>query len=141
MLKNQQELLLSYYHIPFITIPRLRCWVRLFCQESIHFTYFKAKFPQWMIYFSFKEWTFATIFCTFNFYFLAYTPTLTCAKKSNNIWFVYSEKVTQMFSLNNIILCNLTCLFQLQRLTRTEDFEFFTRISLYTIAGIEEHLL
>ena len=25
--------------------------------------------------------------------------------------------------------------------TRTEDFEFFTRISLYTIAGIEEHLL
>lgn len=55
MLKNQQELLLSYYHIPFITIPRLRCWVRLFCQESIHFTYFKAKFPQWMIYFSFKN--------------------------------------------------------------------------------------
>lgn len=62
--------------------------------------------------------------------------------QKSNIWFVYSEKVTEMFSLNNIIiLCNLTCLFQLQRLTRTEDFEFFTRISLYTIAGIEEHLL
>lgn len=104
MLKIQWQLLVSYYHIPFITIPRLKCWVRLFCQESIPFTYFKAKFPQWMIYFSFKEWTFATtIFnCTFNFYFLAYTPTLTCAKKSNNIWFVYSEKVTEMFSLNNI---------------------------------------
>lgn len=143
MLKNQQELLLSYYHIPFITIPRLRCWVRLFCQESIPFTYFKAKFPQWMIYFSFKNGHLQKkYFVLSTFISLLILPTLTCAKKSNNIWFVYSEKVTQMFSLNNInILCNLTCLFQLQRLTRTEDFEFFTRISLYTIAGIEEHLL
>lgn len=87
-----------------------------------------------------QKWTFAKkkYFVHSTFISLLILPTLTCAKKSNNIWFVYSEKVTQMFSLNNInILCNLTCLFQLQRLTRTEDFEF----SFYTIAGIEEHLL
>lgn len=105
------------------------------------FILLKAKFPTWIIYFTFKEWTFATtIFCAFIFYFLAYTLTLSHAKKKKH-YFLHSEKVTEMFSLNRTSLVLFDMFISASKtMTRTEDFEFLTRISFYTIKGIDNHL-
>ena len=59
------------------------------------FILLKAKFLTWIIYFTFKEWTSQQQYFVHNFvfYFLAFTPTLPCAKKVIIVTFITQKRL------------------------------------------------